>query len=62
MYLVETCAKKLVLKQIHTTVSTNDTRTLPVWRDKRLTTDPVVMRSSPAIGHKRCALLVNQPN
>ena len=32
-----------------------------VWRDKvrRLATDPVVMRSSPATGHIRYALLVN---
>ena len=28
---------------------------------KALTADPVVMRSSPATGHIRCALLVNQP-
>ena len=28
--------------------------------DKALTTDPVVMRSSPATGHIRCALLANQ--
>ena len=36
---------------------------LPVWRDRvrRLTTDPVVMRSSPATGHIRCALLANHP-
>ena len=38
---------------------------LPVWRDrvKRLATDPVVMRLSPATGHilihVRCALLAN---
>ena len=30
--------------------------TLPVWR---LASDPVVMRSSPATGHIRCALLAN---
>ena len=36
---------------------------LLVWRDrvKRLDTDRVVMCSSPATGHIRCALLVNQP-
>ena len=36
---------------------------LLVWRDRvrRLATDQVVMRSSPATGHIRCALLVNQP-
>ena len=36
---------------------------LPVWRDrvKRLATDPVVMRSSPATGRIHCALLANQP-
>ena len=36
---------------------------LPVWRDriKRVATDPVVMRLSPATGHIRCALLANQP-
>ena len=36
---------------------------LLVWRDRvrRLATDPVVMRSSPAEGHIRCALLVDQP-
>ena len=28
---------------------------------KALTVDPVVMRSSPATGHLRCALLANQP-
>ena len=28
---------------------------------KALAVDPVVMRSSPATGHIRCALLVNQP-
>ena len=28
---------------------------------KALTTDPVVMRSSPATGHIRCALLADQP-
>ena len=35
---------------------------LHVWRNgvRRLATDPVVMRSSPATGHTRCALLVNQ--
>ena len=34
-----------------------------MWRDRvrRLATDPVVMRSSPATGHIRCALLANQP-
>ena len=34
-----------------------------VWRDRvrRLATDTIVMRSSPATGHIRCALLVNQP-
>ena len=36
---------------------------LLVWRDRvrRLATDPVVMRSIPATGHIRCALLANQP-
>ena len=36
---------------------------ITAWRDRvrRLATDPVVMRSSPATGHIRCALLVNQP-
>ena len=36
---------------------------LPVWRDRvrRLATEAVVMRSSPAAGHIRCALLANQP-
>ena len=29
---------------------------------KALTTDPVVMRSSPATGHIRCALLANLLN
>ena len=29
---------------------------------KTLTTDPVVMRSSPATGYIQCALLANQPN
>ena len=34
---------------------------LPVWRDRlrRLAIDSVVMRSSPATGHIRYALLVN---
>ena len=36
---------------------------LIVWRDRvrHLATDPVVMRSSPATGHIRYALLANQP-
>ena len=35
-----------------------------MWRDRvrRVATDPVVMRLSPATGHNiRCALLANQP-
>ena len=36
---------------------------LPVWRDRvrRLAADQVVMRSSLATRHIRCALLANQP-
>ena len=35
---------------------------LPVWRDRvrHVATDPLVMRSSPATGHIRYALLNNQ--